>query len=45
MTNDEYNFNDPRLLFKLWKEFTGEDLTISKAPKKEKKIKKKRRKK
>ena len=23
----DYEFGDPRLLFKLWKELTGEDLT------------------
>lgn len=26
MTNNNYNFGDPRKLFELWKELTGEDL-------------------
>lgn len=26
MNNDDYAFNDPRLLFALWKQLTGEDL-------------------
>ena len=28
MTDNHYSFNDPKLLFELWKELTGEDLLI-----------------
>ena len=36
MTNEDYAFNDPRRLFALWQELTGEDLlsdlNVSKVP-------------
>ena len=37
---NEFNFGDPRLLFELWRQFTGEDLTISKAAKRDPKKRK-----